>query len=484
MPPERWRRLKALRPAIPLLLPLAVLLGVYVLQAIRDQRQLEQALAEADRLDPGWRWEELEARRPPIADADNGRFPIEAAFQLIPKVRNSDHWFLKEVDEAFQDDLAPEIQLTEVQRRALREELTAADAVLREARRLADFPQGRFPVAWKPDVLSTVLEYVEAVRTIANVLHYDVIWRADQQDPDGAILSCRAILNTGRAIGDEPTLISQLVRHAVHSFTVRGIERALAQGEPSDAALLSLQQLLEQEVNGPPLVLIALRGERASLDRMMRNLENGKVPIHKWLGYFGSGGSRGNPLFRNLEMFLSGCLKRQRASLVHLLTDIVEAAKLPPEQRAAWFKAQGPTLASQPWAVQMFLPGVFRLEPSFRRGEAELRCALVMVAVERFRRRHGRWPESLNELVPEFLVQLPTDPCNGLPLCYRHLKDGVVIYSVAEDGVDNGGTILRRGAMKAGVDWGVRLWDVPRRRRPAPAPAPTGLPELPANPGK
>ncbi len=109
---------------------------------------------------------------------------------------------------------------------------------------------------------------------------------------------------------------------------------------------------------------------------------------------------------------------------------------------------------------------LFHVEQQFRVDEAELRCTLVMVAVERFRRQQGRWPESLNELVPEFLARLPTDPCNGFPLCYRRLKDGVVIYSVGADGADNGGNISRRGAVMAGVDWGVRLWDVPDRRRP------------------
>ncbi len=476
-PPERWRRLKALRPAIPLLFPLAVLIVVYVVQAHRDEEQLEQALAEADRLDPGWRCDELEARRPHLADAENSRFPIEAAYGSLPKPRNSDHWFLKRADEAFQQEVSPEVALNDAQRRALEQDLAEAAAALTEARRLADFPQGRFPLVWQDDYLSFTLPHLEAVRTVARLLSYDAIRRADQSDPDGAVRSCRAVVNAGRAIGDEPTFISQMSRNAIRTRAVRGVERVLAQGEPSDAALEPLQRLLERELQDN-LLLVALRGERAYVDRLLGDLQTGKIPLQRLFAFFGSGGGqmRWNP-----EAFVSGSLKRQRAHLVRIATQAVEAAKQPPDRRAAQFKTLAPTLGNQPWLVQMLLPALFQFEVNFRRFDAELRCALVMVAVDRFRQRHGRWPASLNELVPEFLTQLPTDPCNGRPLCYRRLPDGVVIYSVGEDGVDNGGTIIRQGAPRAGVDWGVRLWDVARRRRPSPPPVPAGVPQLPGN---
>ncbi len=461
-PPERWRRLKALRPAVPLLVPLAVLLGVYVVQAIQDQRQLESALAEADRLDPGWHWTDLEARRPRIADADNSRFLVEAAYQLIPKTRATDHHFLKRTDEAFQDELPPESQINPPQRRALTEELASAEAALKEARRLADFPRGRFPVDWKGDFNSTRLPHAYWVQAIAKLLSYDAILKADQHDIDGAVRSCQAILNAGRALGDEPTMLSQLTRRMAHQLSIRRIERTLAQGEPSTAVLIDLQRLLEQEVN-EPLLLIAGRGERAALDDLLQGVQQGKVKLGT---YFDSGSGRGIAVSKLLEVLISGSLTRQRVSAVQFLAQWVEAAKLPPEKRAIQFKALEKALPRQSLIVQLLMGYLFHVEQQFRVDEAELRCTLVMVAVERFRRQQGRWPESLNELVPEFLARLPTDPCNGFPLCYRRLKDGVVIYSVGADGADNGGNISRRGAVMAGVDWGVRLWDVPDRRRP------------------
>jgi hypothetical protein len=42
-------------------------------------------------------------------------------------------------------------------------------------------------------------------------------------------------------------------------------------------------------------------------------------------------------------------------------------------------------------------------------------------------------------LVPEFLPQLPADPFNGQPLRYVMQPDHYLLYSVGQDGVDNGG---------------------------------------------
>ncbi len=48
-------------------------------------------------------------------------------------------------------------------------------------------------------------------------------------------------------------------------------------------------------------------------------------------------------------------------------------------------------------------------------------------------------PENLNELVPQFLPTVLADPFDGQPLRYHRLAKGYVIYSVGQDGHDDGG---------------------------------------------
>ena len=52
---------------------------------------LRSAVAEADELDPGWRWEDLEKKRAAVPDAENAALRVEAAYKLLPK-----DWFQDE----------------------------------------------------------------------------------------------------------------------------------------------------------------------------------------------------------------------------------------------------------------------------------------------------------------------------------------------------------------------------------------------------
>ena len=60
------------------------------------------------------------------------------------------------------------------------------------------------------------------------------------------------------------------------------------------------------------------------------------------------------------------------------------------------------------------------------------------VAAKRYQHKHGRLPERLSALVPEFLPAVPEDPFSGKPLNAVHReKFGLVIYSVGFNQVDD-----------------------------------------------
>ncbi len=68
------------------------------------------------------------------------------------------------------------------------------------------------------------------------------------------------------------------------------------------------------------------------------------------------------------------------------------------------------------------------------------RLLVTAIALKRCQLRHGRYPDDLSALVPEFLPAMPLDPMDGRPLRYRLHADGsFLLYSVGVDGVDNGG---------------------------------------------
>ena len=78
----------------------------------------------------------------------------------------------------------------------------------------------------------------------------------------------------------------------------------------------------------------------------------------------------------------------------------------------------------------------------------------------------GRWPASLDELVPAHLSRVPIDPYDGRRLRFGRHADGVVVYAVWTDKQDNGGAVSNNLNERPGADIGIRLWDVAKRRQP------------------
>lgn len=470
-----WRQ--RLRPLVPLLLPSVLLLGWYTVDAMSAYRQLGMASAEADRLDPGWRLEELDAHRTPLPDDRNSVLIVESADRLFPKPMAQDDWPLRRTEMIlFETAIRPQARLHEKQVQVLTQDLHDCRAALAEARKLAAYPDGWSQVAWSRDFVSTFFPYLDRCQRIANLLGYDVTLRAHQKDQDGALISCRALLHVGRSIGDMPNFCAQAARDRMRSLAVRRVERTLAQGEASALALAEIQLVLEREAK-EPLSLYAARLERAEMDRVMDAAQRGDLKLSQAFGLFVAGRPGGRS--QDLEVLFSGNLTSQRAALLRYQTQMVEIIKLPLERHAASLQTLQNTVSSEPLLV-MAWGNPYERSLNFQKTTAELRCAAVMAAVERFRLKYQRWPESLAKLMPEFLTRVPLDPCTGLPLLYRRLPDGVVIYSVGSDGQDNGGNINHHpmlGALRvAGFDWGVRLWDVPRRRQ---EPGVRDLPDVP-----
>lgn len=65
--------------------------------------------------------------------------------------------------------------------------------------------------------------------------------------------------------------------------------------------------------------------------------------------------------------------------------------------------------------------------------DVDLESTIVICALNRFQRTHGRLPEHLSELVPECLAAMPIDPFDGKPLRYRLEEGEWIVWSVGAD---------------------------------------------------
>jgi hypothetical protein len=86
------------------------------------------------------------------------------------------------------------------------------------------------------------------------------------------------------------------------------------------------------------------------------------------------------------------------------------------------------------------------------------------MAAERFRLDHGSWPASLADLKPAYIGEIPSDPFASGPMRLVRKDDSIIVYSVWQDGRDDGGNLDRAMRGDEGTDMGLQLWDAETRK--------------------
>lgn len=455
--------------------------AVIIIRRILGKWKLRRVIADIERTEPGWHWENVQARRVVVPPERNGADLVLAAIRLIPEAKINPYLDL------VLTALVPGSQLEPAFIQQMRVERDRLAAALDVARRLEDYPEGRFAIAYTRDMASTKFDDLIAARQVSGLLRLDAVLRAEDGEADDALACSRSIFNAARSIGDEPTLIAQRVRLGCRSIAIQCIARALAQGQPSEAALLRTQRLLEHDLS-VPILLIAAEGERAYSHRVMEVLATGDRTMAVLVEQHPDEKLRGSAT--ELLHKVKSC--KIHAGILRLSTDMIRIARRPMSEWASlaeqWEKRQDKSLVAIREDVKHFRTTL----QAVLREQALLTCAVTALAMERYRLRHGCWPSTLAALQPEFLAETLADPYNGQPLRYwpsepgtwrvegpaevpynerpvRYFPstDNVLIYTVGLKGVDHGGYIDLRTPHPPEANFGFRLWDVPHRRQGA-----------------
>jgi hypothetical protein len=86
------------------------------------------------------------------------------------------------------------------------------------------------------------------------------------------------------------------------------------------------------------------------------------------------------------------------------------------------------------------LPNYSRCTQTALRAETERQMTVIAIALRRYQLAHTRAASSLDSLVPEFLKTVPIDHMSGSAFHYKAAAgNDFLLYSVGEDGIDNGG---------------------------------------------
>ncbi len=337
-----------------------------------------------------------------------------------------------------------------------------------------------------------LLPHLAPQKSAAQALNFAALVDLHQQRPDEAFTNLLDAVKFAQRGTNEPLLISQLVHIAIGAIAVSTTWEALEYPRWSEPQLAELQAAW-QGVEFLQAMTRAAEMERAVGGDYFRE---GRMNIRSLndLGGVSSGSSTGV-----FEDFFKGIAEEPEKIGKHC-SDLYNLLAWPlwnsyPDEifylqsGEAWLEALRILAASnsiipakahfdaaekrlgQP--KDKFIVSRLIAEASLNvmnklgRAETQRQIVITAIALHRHKLRHGKFPADLAALVPEFLPAAPIDFMDGKPLRYRLQSDGTfLLYSVGEDGVDNGGDTGVLGVTSS--TWtSARDWVWPQAASPA-----------------
>jgi len=412
---------------IPALVLVAILFIAILTLAMLDvaaRRQIEERRAAME--EGGLTLMQL---APPITDGTNGAPAYGAAFALLriegePEEDGFYALFSKGWDDARAADA--------------RKLLAKNGPALAKVREAATSKSCRFPLDYDVPP-ATDLSHHEAFRQCARLLAAEGMIRGHSGDLAGAVDSFRTGLRLGASLRGEPFLLSALAEDAICAIVIACMADTFA-----DASLPSEQcRVLIAELNLADWPLSHTRwlfqaeaaSGLASFDACIRTLD-AKPP--------GTAGILGPDWWFRRAVWppIRTIARRDQIRYLRLGERCVEAAGLPFHQsRELRESALAETEAARPWIsfARAISPDRSGFLASVAVHRVRCREAMLGFALKCYKERQGRYPGALEDLVPGVLQELPQDPFTGRPFRYQRKGEGFIVYSLGENGTDEGG---------------------------------------------
>ncbi|UCG46280.1 MAG: hypothetical protein JSU94_12320 [Phycisphaerales bacterium] len=345
-------------------------------------------------------------------------------------------------------ELPPRTEALDDQTRTLiARHLAANKKALELLHGVAGMQHGRYPIDLSAGFAATWPSHVD-IRHGARLLALEAVLHAEQADSARCVESLRSALGVGRSLAKEPIIASQLFRLSCNALAVSALKRAINRVEFTDEQLASLGSCFSAARDDSAMAR-AFAGERCCALPLFKDPRLAS-------SMFGSYNAPPAALF-NLYRAV-GLADVGAMAYIDFIDAYIDATKLAPQQRQEVAGAIDGRLKETPKIhalVRAIVPAFSRVVTIDVREMAALRTAHAAIAVERYRLATAELPQMLAELVPTYLDAVPKDPFDGNDLRYRPLEAGFIVYSVGEDGKDDGGTERPRRRQDRSKPWDV-----------------------------
>ncbi len=437
-----------------------IALGVFVVVVVAGAvwgyvvaGQLREEVAKIQAAGEPLTFTDLDADRPEVKEGDDAGRYYQAALALVRHEDSEEIW---DAGRAYRDALSeiptsrPADDVVQEVNRLLADNELALDMLDRGAERSGC----RFDMGIEQGI-AVCMERLSQARRAVRLVSLRTLVRASKGDGDGATDSAISLIRMARMFDHHPVMIVHLVKVACLALASQDTEIVLERGQPAEASLQNLQQVLLSVQLGEDLSRVAL-AERVYGLQLMRDQINpslGKAAL-------ADQGSGALPERWPPAGFWNPPGRWMAVAYLRELAELVSASRQPWPQVLGAMEGVGSESSS-------FFPGQ---SPSFARAAvltgktmAFTRSALVSVMIERYRRANGKLPDALGALVPTYTKSLPLDPFTGTDLLYRHEEQSYVVYSVGENRTDDQGDVDSKEKSRRLIDVGIRI-HLPRSR--------------------
>jgi hypothetical protein len=305
---------------------------------------------------------------------------------------------------------------------ALADRLASNGQCLALLHQAAGIPDCDYDWDWRE--YTTGMSPLTDVRHCIQLLGSAATHYASAGDPNGAMTCIKDGLRLADSLRREPTLIAYLVRTACIGAMVASLQEGLGATAFTNAQLVELDEAMVASA-GTLDFTQALITERCFMIETCGN------PM--LVGTPGKGIR--SQVFRSVT-------RGEIDDILDYMHDCIEASRLPLTERLTGFGNATKKLENLPvfhFMMKLLAPPINRAAEIDLRARAGIDLARTALAIERYRLATGKVPESLEELVPQYLREVPIDPFDGKPIRYIRAERGYRLYSTLEDGQDNAG---------------------------------------------
>jgi hypothetical protein len=354
---------------------------------------------------------------------------------------------------------------------------------LDDLRAIVRSPVLRYPLNYRG--LSTLLPHLGRVKNAAQHLSMSALYNVHEGRIEKAVDDIEAMVLLSRVSADEPILISQWIRIAIVSMAVQNSWEVLQADGLADDQLARLQKILDIDLTSG--MVQAGRGERVMARDAIRMLRSDQLKFGDLVEDIASQEDGGEaaadveklpyddeirgairhtvilPMWRFVWSYED---ERHTLEEVDRMLEALEQGRR--QQSAAPIKAARDTIQRKNredgaykswsyWATRLFFAAPAQGQMRAFHSQVRLEMARTATALKRYQLRHGKYPAALEELVPELLAKHPVDWMNGQKLRYRVEGDSFVLWSVGENGIDDGGKPSEPDA-KGGLEGPDMVW--------------------------